>query len=102
MSHQQQHYYEGGGHGTPSAQDEVEAMLNSLVGPQPHTSHSGVYNNPDYNNVGIVYTRRKSRLLTGLLCRATTSTTISSSSSSTMATLALLHNSPLVMKVTAI
>lgn len=53
MSHQQQHYYEGG-HGTPSAQDEVEAMLNSLVGPQPHTSRSGVYNNHDYNNVGIV------------------------------------------------
>ncbi|KAL0135608.1 CNH domain-containing protein [Mucor lusitanicus] len=48
MSHQQQHYYESGGHGTPSAQDEVEAMLNSLVGPQPHTSRSGVYN--DYNN----------------------------------------------------
>lgn len=53
MSHQQQHYYEGG-HGTPSAQDEVEAMLNSLVGPQPHTSRSGVYNNHEYNNVGIV------------------------------------------------
>ena len=101
MSHQQQHYYEGGGHGTPSSQDEVEAMLNSLVGPQPHTSHSGVYNNHDYNNVGIVYNRRKGHLLISLFCRATISTIISSSSSSTMATLVLLHNSRLVMKVAA-
>lgn len=48
---QQQHYYEGGQH-TSNAQDEVDAMLNSLVGPQPHTSRSGVYDN-DYNNNNV-------------------------------------------------
>ncbi|CEP19085.1 hypothetical protein [Parasitella parasitica] len=46
-SQQHQHYYQGGQH---SAQDEVDAMLDSLVGPQPHTARTNVYSNNEYSH----------------------------------------------------